>query len=213
MRISITKDTVRKFAGPVLVAFLILLIALLIIRTKEQREISARYEVEKFALTVEAKKADRLIASLRDEVKALNKDLDRAYSEAREAKSSFQNAEANYEKAKKEKALAIKEAEKKKEPLWLCDTALKACKFELSAVNLIAEKEKDRADTLVKIDAERSVALSLESAKVKSCEEALSSCYDALKAKRVSSFWKKALKVGTFVLGAAAGYGIGKALK
>ena len=204
----------NKVATIAIGIYLIVVTALCVsffVETKAQAKISADYEVEKYALDIEFRKAERTIAALKNEVVVLNQELAQSYIDNEESRKEFDRANKRYQDAlKKEKP---KEIEKEGSALSLCDKALALCKVDLITMNTLVTKEKEKSILLGNIDQERLAQISAEQAKRTRCETALNQCFDNLKVKRVSSFWRKALKVGPFVLGAAAGYGIGKALK
>lgn len=203
----------NKVATIAIGIYLIVVTALCVsffVETKAQAKISADYEVEKYALDIEFRKAERAIAALKNEVVVLNQELAQAYISNEETKKAFVKANNKYQEAlKKEKP---KEIEKEGSALSLCDKALALCKVDLITMNTLVTKEKEKASLLSNIDQERVKQLSAEQSKREKCEVALNQCFDNLKVKRVSSFWKTSFKVGLFALGAVGGAAVGKAI-
>ena len=204
----------NKVATIAIGIYLIVVTALCVsffVETKAQAKISADYEVEKYALDIEFRKAERTIAALKNEVVVLNQELAQSYIDNEESRKEFDRANKRYQDAlKKEKP---KEIEKEGSALSLCDKALALCKVDLITMNTLVTKEKEKSILLGNIDQERLAQISAEQAKRTRCETALNQCFDNLKVKRVSSFWKTTFKVGLFALGAVVGgVAVGKAI-
>ncbi len=163
----------NKVATIAIGIYLIVVTALCVsffVETKAQAKISADYEVEKYALDIEFRKAERTIAALKNEVVVLNQELAQSYIDNEEARKEFDRANKRYQEAlKKEKP---KEIEKEGSALSLCDKALELCKVDLITMNALVTKEKEKSLLLGNIDQERLAQISAEQAKRTRCETA-----------------------------------------